>query len=178
VRNTSEVGPLRIPTTRARPINKRLVVSPRGGGRACLGGSDECGYVQQEHENPSLLAGDRRIREAAQLTEWAPRWSSSMPDHGQQSMVSTMDGTDVQGSLPGFKAMQDSRPLPEWLRLSGLWVEVNVEREMVSSPSVTSRLCLAEFVLHCKQRVLRYAAVQTEQSIRLGYWMDWNDRCC
>ena len=27
----------------------------------------------------------------------------------------------------------------------------------------------------CKARVLRYAAVQTEQSIRLGYWMDWND---
>ena len=27
----------------------------------------------------------------------------------------------------------------------------------------------------CKERVLRYAAVQTEQSIRLGYWMDWND---
>ena len=27
----------------------------------------------------------------------------------------------------------------------------------------------------CKQRVLRYAAVQTEQSQRLGYWMDWND---
>ena len=23
--------------------------------------------------------------------------------------------------------------------------------------------------------MLRYAAVQTEQSIRLGYWMDWND---
>ncbi|MEM2167806.1 MAG: isoleucine--tRNA ligase, partial [Candidatus Bathyarchaeia archaeon] len=32
-----------------------------------------------------------------------------------------------------------------------------------------------EFVKRCKQRVLRYAAKQTEQSIRLGYWMDWND---
>ncbi len=27
----------------------------------------------------------------------------------------------------------------------------------------------------CKQRVLTYAAQQTEQSIRLGMWMDWND---
>jgi isoleucyl-tRNA synthetase len=34
---------------------------------------------------------------------------------------------------------------------------------------------LAEFVNLCKQRVLRFAAIQTEQSIRLGYWMDWND---
>ena len=34
---------------------------------------------------------------------------------------------------------------------------------------------LARFVRNCKERVLRYAAVQTEQSIRLGYWMDWDD---
>ncbi|HEY63272.1 MAG TPA: isoleucine--tRNA ligase, partial [Caldilineae bacterium] len=31
------------------------------------------------------------------------------------------------------------------------------------------------FVRLCKERVLTYAAIQTEQSIRLGYWMDWND---
>ncbi len=31
------------------------------------------------------------------------------------------------------------------------------------------------FVTLCKQRVLTYAARQTEQSIRLGMWMDWND---
>ncbi len=34
---------------------------------------------------------------------------------------------------------------------------------------------LDRFVRKCKERVLRYAAVQTEQSIRLGYWMDWDD---
>ncbi len=32
------------------------------------------------------------------------------------------------------------------------------------------------FVNKCKERVLRYSAVQTQQSIRLGYWMDWNDQ--
>ena len=31
------------------------------------------------------------------------------------------------------------------------------------------------FVNKCKERVLRYSAVQTQQSARLGYWMDWND---
>jgi isoleucyl-tRNA synthetase len=36
-------------------------------------------------------------------------------------------------------------------------------------------LDLEQFVRMCKARVLRYAAVQTEQSKRLGYWMDWND---
>ncbi len=58
----------------------------------------------------------------------------------------------------------------------GLWVEVNVERELeFKSKLDIEDYGLAKFVLKCKERVLRYAAVQTEQSIRLGYWMDWND---
>ena len=32
-----------------------------------------------------------------------------------------------------------------------------------------------KFVHTCKQRVLKYAAIQTEQSIRLGYWMEWDN---
>jgi isoleucyl-tRNA synthetase len=58
----------------------------------------------------------------------------------------------------------------------GLWVEVNVERELeFKSKLDIEDYGLAKFVLKCKERVLRYAATQTEQSIRLGYWMDWND---
>ncbi|MDQ3938628.1 MAG: class I tRNA ligase family protein [Chloroflexota bacterium] len=58
----------------------------------------------------------------------------------------------------------------------GLWVEVNVERELgFTSKRDIERYGIAEFVSLCKQRVLTYAAVQTEQSIRLGMWMDWND---
>ena len=58
----------------------------------------------------------------------------------------------------------------------GLWVEVNVERELgFNTKKDIEDYGLAHFVLKCKERVLRYAAVQTEQSIRLGYWMDWND---
>jgi isoleucyl-tRNA synthetase len=58
----------------------------------------------------------------------------------------------------------------------GLWVEVNVERELgFTSKRDIERFGIAEFVNLCKQRVLTYAAVQTEQSIRLGMWTDWND---
>jgi len=58
----------------------------------------------------------------------------------------------------------------------GLWVEVEVEKELgYESKRDIERHGLEDFVNLCKQRVLRYAAVQTEQSIRLGYWMDWND---
>lgn len=58
----------------------------------------------------------------------------------------------------------------------GLWVEVEVEKEMgFRSKKDIEAFGLEQFVRKCKARVLRYAAVQTEQSIRLGYWMDWND---
>ncbi|MGE5222714.1 MAG: class I tRNA ligase family protein, partial [Omnitrophica WOR_2 bacterium] len=58
----------------------------------------------------------------------------------------------------------------------GLWVEVNVERELgFTNKKEIEDYGLAQFVLKCKERVLRFAAVQTAQSIRLGYWMDWND---
>ena len=58
----------------------------------------------------------------------------------------------------------------------GLWVEVNVEKELgFTNKRDIERLGVAEFVKLCKARVLRFAAVQTEQTIRLGNWMDWND---
>ena len=58
----------------------------------------------------------------------------------------------------------------------GLWVEVEVEKELgFRSKRDIETYGLDAFVRKCKERVLRFAAVQTEQSIRLGYWMDWND---
>ena len=58
----------------------------------------------------------------------------------------------------------------------GLWVEVEVEKELgFSNKRDIEEYGLAEFVSLCKARVLKYAAIQSEQSMRLGYWMDWND---
>ena len=58
----------------------------------------------------------------------------------------------------------------------GLWVEVNVEKDLgFTNKRDIEAYGIAEFVSLCKQRVLTYAARQTEQSIRLGMWMDWND---
>jgi len=58
----------------------------------------------------------------------------------------------------------------------GLWVEVEVEKEKgFESKRDIEAYGIDRFVRDCKKRVLRYAAVQTEQSTRLGYWMDWND---
>ncbi|MBN1661188.1 MAG: isoleucine--tRNA ligase [Anaerolineae bacterium] len=76
-----------------------------------------------------------------------------------------------------FKAMQgyDQR-WQNGFDCQGLWVEVEVEKEMgFRTKRDIETHGLARFVNLCKQRVLEYAAVQTHQSVRLGYWMDWND---
>jgi len=58
----------------------------------------------------------------------------------------------------------------------GLWIEVEVEKELgFKSKRDIERYGIANFVKKCKQRALRFAAIQVEQSIKLGYWMDWDD---
>lgn len=57
----------------------------------------------------------------------------------------------------------------------GLWVEVEVEKELgFKNKKEIEKYGVANFVEKCKERVLKYAAIQTAQSKRLGYFMDWN----
>src|SRR6266498_1685323 len=64
----------------------------------------------------------------------------------------------------------------------GLWVEVEVEKELgLKSKRDIEGLVpgdrfasIDRFVRLCKERVDKYARIQTEQSIRLGYWLDWH----
>ncbi len=58
----------------------------------------------------------------------------------------------------------------------GLWVEVEVEKELgMKNKRDIEAYGIAEFVQRCKERVFTFAKRQTEQSIRLGYWMDWGN---
>jgi isoleucyl-tRNA synthetase len=58
----------------------------------------------------------------------------------------------------------------------GLWVEVGVERSLgLNSKREIEEYGLAEFNERCKERVAEYAEVITEQSRRLGMWMDWDN---
>ena len=58
----------------------------------------------------------------------------------------------------------------------GLWIEVEVEKELgFASKRDIEAYGIDRFVELCKERVRKFAAVQTEQSIRLGYWMDWDN---
>ena len=58
----------------------------------------------------------------------------------------------------------------------GLWVEIEVEKELgIKSKKEVEELGIEKFVKLCKERVTKYSDVQTEQSKRLGYWMDWEN---
>jgi isoleucyl-tRNA synthetase len=58
----------------------------------------------------------------------------------------------------------------------GLWVEVEVEKELgFKTKRDIETYGIERFVEKCKERARRFAAVQTAQSVRLGYWMDWDD---
>ena len=58
----------------------------------------------------------------------------------------------------------------------GLWVEVEVEKELgFKSKREVEDYGIEKFVKLCKERVEKYSKIQTEQSKRLGYWMDWDN---
>jgi len=58
----------------------------------------------------------------------------------------------------------------------GLWVEVEVEKELgFKNKKDIEKYGIEKFVNKCKERTLHFAKVQTEQSQRLGYFMDWEN---
>jgi isoleucyl-tRNA synthetase len=58
----------------------------------------------------------------------------------------------------------------------GLWVEVEVEKDLeMSSKRDIEEFGIDRFVELCKERVRKYAAIQTEQTKRLGNFMDWDN---
>jgi isoleucyl-tRNA synthetase len=58
----------------------------------------------------------------------------------------------------------------------GLWVEVEVEKSLgLNSKRDIEEYGLAEFAARCRERVAEYSEVITEQSKRLGMWMDWDN---
>ena len=136
-------------------------------------------FVAQEHE---ILAFWRERGSFAQLRAQnasGPHWSFlDGPITANNPMgVHHAWGRTYKDLYQRFHAMlgEDQR-YQNGFDCQGLWVEVNVERDLgFTSKRDIESFGIAEFVSLCKQRVLTYAARQTEQSIRLGMWMDWND---
>lgn len=75
-----------------------------------------------------------------------------------------------------FKNMQGFRErFQNGFDCQGLWVEVEVEKELgFKNKKEIEAFGVDKFVQLCKERVKKYSEIQTEQSKRLGYFMDWD----
>jgi isoleucyl-tRNA synthetase len=141
--------------------------------------SSKVDFVAQEHEVLKFWQESQAFKKLVDLRANGPRWSfidGPITANNPMGIHHGM-GRTYKDLFHRFKAMQGYRTrYQNGFDCQGLWVEVNVEREMgFKSKRDIEQFGLAEFVLLCKQRVLKYSAIQTDQSIRLGYWMDWND---
>ncbi|PIN88448.1 isoleucine--tRNA ligase [Candidatus Pacearchaeota archaeon CG10_big_fil_rev_8_21_14_0_10_35_13] len=76
-----------------------------------------------------------------------------------------------------FKAMQGhEQRYQNGFDCQGLWVEREEEKSLgLKDKKDIENYGIKEFVESCKKRVEKYSRVQTEQSIKLGMWMDWEN---
>ena len=76
-----------------------------------------------------------------------------------------------------FKAMQGHEMrYQNGFDCQGLWVEREEEKNLgLNSKEDIEKFGILNFVKACRKRVEKFSKVQTEQSIKLGYWMDWNN---
>ncbi|MGB2895952.1 MAG: class I tRNA ligase family protein, partial [Anaerolineales bacterium] len=126
-------------------------------------------------ENEVLMFWDeiQAFKKLVALRSDGPRWSFiDGPITANNPMgVHHGWGRTYKDLFQRFKAMQGFQTrYQNGFDCQGLWVEVNVEREMgFNSKREIEAFGLDRFVNLCKQQVLKYSAVQTEQSIRLGF---------
>jgi len=139
---------------------------------------DESGRVVGAFE--ALRAKNRRANEAREVEgDQAKRWSFlDGPITANNPMgVHHAWGRTYKDAFHRYFAMNGCEcRYQNGFDCQGLWVEVEVEKELgVQTKAEVERIGLDRFTEACKQRVRKYAAIQSEQSKRLGYWMDWND---
>ncbi len=136
-------------------------------------------FVEQEHQVLDFWETSQAFEKLVELRKDGPRWSFiDGPITANNPMgVHHGWGRTYKDLYHRFWAMRGYRTrYQNGFDCQGLWVEVEVEKAQgFRSKRDIEAYGIADFVRKCKERVLRYAAVQTEQSKRLGYWMDWND---
>src|SRR6059058_2286220 len=135
--------------------------------------------IAQEHDALRRWSESRTFERLRAQNAGGPRWSFlDGPITANNPMgVHHAWGRTYKDVFQRFRAMLGhAQRWQNGFDCQGLWVEVNVERDLgFTNKHDIEEFGIAEFVSLCKQRVLTFAARQTEQSIRLGMWMDWND---
>ncbi len=136
-------------------------------------------FPKLEHRILAFWSKSNAFRKRAALNKGRTKWSfMDGPITANNPMgVHHAWGRTYKDLFQRYRAMRgyDQR-YQNGFDCQGLWIEVEVEKELkFRSKGDIERYGIAEFVKRCKERALRFAALQVEQSVRLGYWMDWDD---
>ncbi len=136
-------------------------------------------FISIEHEIISFWDQNKIFQKRRKLNEGKKRWSFiDGPITANNPMgVHHAWGRTLKDIYNRYKSMcgYDLR-YQNGFDCQGLWVEVEVEKELgFRSKKDVEEYGIEKFVELCKKRVQKYSKIQTEQSKRLGYWMDWEN---
>jgi isoleucyl-tRNA synthetase len=141
--------------------------------------SSNVDFIAQEHEVLKFWNDKKIFNKRRQLNKGKPTWSFiDGPITANNPMgVHHAWGRTLKDIYNRYKAMAGFElRYQNGFDCQGLWVEIEVEKELgFKSKKDVEAFGIEKFVNLCKERVLKYSKIQTEQSVRLGYWMDWEN---
>ena len=136
-------------------------------------------FVQMEHEVLKRWDDDCTFDRLRKKNRKGPPWSFlDGPITANNPMgVHHAWGRTLKDIFQRYHAMHGhSLRYQNGFDCQGLWVEIEVEKELgFQSKKDIQKYGMEKFVNVCKDRVRKYSKIQTEQSKRLGYWMDWDN---
>ncbi len=136
-------------------------------------------FVAIEHKILDFWKEHQSFKKLVEKNKGKPRWSFlDGPITANNPMgVHHAWGRTYKDIFQRFQAMTGHElRYQNGFDCQGLWVEVEVEKELgIKSKTDIEAFGIENFVNKCKERVMKYSRIQTEQSIRLGYWMDWDN---
>jgi len=136
-------------------------------------------FITLEHEVLDFWRSNHIFQKQVEKNKGKPKWSFiDGPITANNPMgVHHAWGRSLKDIYQRYKAMKGHElRYQNGFDCQGLWVEVEVEKELgFSTKREVEEYGIEKFVQMCKDRVHKYSKIQTEQSKRLGYWMDWDN---
>ena len=137
------------------------------------------GLVAGEHEVLEFWESSQAFDKLRAKNEGKPRWSfldGPITANGFMGVHHAWGRTYKDAFQRYFAMPATSCAGRTGFDCQGLWVEVQVENELgFKSKRDIEEYGIEEFIERCKERVWKYSAIQTRQSIRLGMWSDWDN---
>ncbi|HYN99049.1 MAG TPA: class I tRNA ligase family protein, partial [Actinomycetota bacterium] len=135
------------------------------------------GLVAGEHEVLEFWESSQAFDKLRAKTAGKPKWSfldGPITANGFMGVHHAWGRTYKDAFQRYFAMAGHELRWQQGFDCQGLWVEVQVERDLgFKSKRDIEEYGIEDFIQRCKERVWKYSAIQTRQSIRLGMWSDW-----